>query len=243
MSLLPLIVLGHALLAATPAEDFASRDGVFVTAAAVPQAGDVRFTTGGGAVPTNDPAQGNGQLGMTALWTFLPDFAAGVEASNEAGKVTPAVSLRWQFLSQASAPLDASALVRFKSVGFEKDESEVEASANFGRTFGRLLLVANGVIGKGLGEEGALDVEARTGAGWRFSDVFQLAVEGRFRTEVALEEEAPAPDKGREYDALAGPTASFHVSDFYMQLMAGYGVPRGNLNAGPVALAFVSFDL
>lgn len=244
-----------ALLAAAPAladeeEAFdpgdSARDGVLTEAAAVPAAGTVRVSAGGGYSPTTgagteaSAAGQAGNVGASVLWSVGGNVAAGVGGVYQDGKFGPAVGLRWQFLSQKNAPVNAAASVRYKSVGLEATGSELEAGVDVGRTVGRVNLAANGVVGKGFAGEHAMDVEAHAGANYLLTSGLRAGVEGRVRSELALGDETPRP--GREFDLIAGAAVSYRVSSVQLQALAGWGVPRGTLATGPAALALASFD-
>jgi hypothetical protein len=234
-------IIAAAVLGLTGGDDLASRDGLFTDAAAVPSQGTIRFTTSSGAAPARESGASDVEFSTSVLWSILPGVAAGVAASNEGGSLTPSVSLRWQFLSQESAPVNAATLLRFKSVGFDATGSEIEAAAAVGRTFGRLLLVGNAVAGKGFGGDNAVDIELKTGINWSFSETLHAGAEARVRSEVALESETAKV--GREFDLTAGPTISWRADHLLVQAIAGWGVPRGTAPAGPMAMALISWDL
>ncbi len=237
MTTLPL--LAALVVASLPREDASSRDGLLTDAAAVPIAGTVRV---GGATATSQESQGGATTASVAasvLWSFAPGFAASLGASNEGGSLTPAVGVRWQLLSQRGAPVDASATVRFKSVGLTGVGDELEVGANVGRAFGPLGLVANAVVGREF-SGGGTDVEGHGEARWAFDGGVLAGVEARVRAEVV--DAAAAPVGGRTFDLAAGPTVSLQVQAVRVQALAGWGVPRGLAAAGPVAMATVTTD-
>jgi hypothetical protein len=253
MRLLPFALA--ALLAAAPAladeEDAfdagdSARDGLLTEAAAVPATGTIRVSAGGGYSPTTnagtDAAQAGqaGNVGASVLWSVGGHVAAGVGGVYQDGKFGPSVGLRWQFLDQKDMPVNAAASLRYKSIGFQATGSEIEAGLDVGRTFGRVNLAANGVLGKGFAGENAMDVEAHAGASYLVASGLRAGVEGRLRSEFALGEETPKP--GREFDLIAGAAVSYRLSMVQLQALAGWGVPRGILATGPAALALASFD-
>jgi hypothetical protein len=236
MTILPLVAA--VLLASLPAEDPTSRDGLLTDAAAVPTAGTVRAGAGTGTTQDTESGATTASVTASVLWSFAPGFAATLAASNEGGSLTPAAGLRWQFLSQHGAPVDAVATVRFKSVGLTGVGDELELGANLGRTFGHLDLVANGVAGREF-SGGGTDVEGRGEARWAFANGVLAGVEARVRAEVA---EPAAVPVGRTYDLTVGPALSFHADYVCVQALAGWGVPRGLAQAGPVVMALLTTD-
>jgi hypothetical protein len=231
-----------AALSATTGPDVATRDGLLTEAAAVPERGTVRLSTGGGATVTSDGGTGEPVVGVSGLWSMGGRFAGAVEASQAGGSFAPAVSLRYQLLSQEDAPLNGAVLLRFKSVGFRQAGNELEAELMASRTLGRLCLTLDGVVGKGFAGEEAVDVEGKAGLAWSFSETRRLGVEARLRAEVALGAET-APPPGREYDLIAGPALVWRLERFTLQGIGGVGVPRGTGSPGPVGMLLLSYDL
>ncbi len=219
-----------AIFAASWAE-FDSRDGLLTEA---------RVTAGSGTAPAT-VGQTDVQLGASVLWSVGSNVALGVAATNEAGQLTPAVSARWQLLSQEAVGLNATGIVRFKSVGFDSSGSEVEVETAFGRTFGRVTFLANGVAGKGFGSDTAVDLEAKSAIRVALADTFQVGLEGRLRSEVALGREVA--QLGREYDFQVGPTVSFRADYMYVQAIVGWGAVRGTSSPGAIAMALVGCEL
>lgn len=230
------------LLASSPADAAASRDGLLVEAAALPARGTVRFATGGGSTLPKDGGVSEVQGFTSVLWSFGATVAAGVEASSEEGKLSPAVSLRYQVLSQDVAPVNGLVLVRFKSVGFTQDGTELEAEAVLGRSLGHLGVTVAGVAGKGFGADNAVDLEAKAAATWSLGDALLLGAEARYRSEVKVGTEASTP-AGREYDLVAGPALGWRVDRVQLQAIGGWGIPRGTASPGPMGMAVLSFDL
>ncbi len=228
------------LLGALGSSDAPSRDGLLVEAAAVPQPGTVRVSGVSGATPATDDGAPGYTIGGSLLWSMGANLAAGFAATNEAGRLTPAVSLRWQLLHQHDAALDLTGLVRFKSVGLDPAGPEMEAEAAVGRTLGRVLLLVNGVAGTGLSGQRAVDVELKAGVTWSALDELWLGAQARVRQEVGAEADANA---GRDRDAVAGATLAWRAGEATLQALAGWGAPRGTAPAGPVVVAQLSVDL
>lgn len=238
--MLALPVVAALVVASLPQEDVTSRDGLLTDAAAVPAAGTVRLGAGTATPQDGQDGAATASIAASVLWSFAPGFAASLAASNEGGSLTPAVGVRWQLLSQRGAPVDASATLRFKSVGLTGVGNELEAGANLGRTFGRLGLVANAVVGREL-SGGGTDVEGHGELRWAFDRGVLAGFEARVRAEV-VDAAAAAPLGGRAFDFTAGPAVSFRVDAVQIQALAGWGVPRGLAAAGPVAMATVTTD-
>jgi len=239
MTIAPLLLA--AALSATP-DDPSTRDGFFTEAAAVARAGSVVLSTGGGSSVAQDGGSVGAVAGARAVWAAGRSLAAGVELSHDGNAFSPAVTLRWQFLSQLDTAINAAALVRYKSIGFRGTGSEVEAELMAGRAYDRLALSAAGVIGKGFEGESAVDLEGKAAASWMFTETLRAGVETRVRAEVALGAETVKPP-GREYDLVAGPTVAWRLGAVELQAIAGLGVPRGTAAPGPMALALLSFDM
>lgn len=225
------------------AQALADRDTLLVDAAAVPHAGNVRLSAGGGASSsTAASTAGSASIGAGIQVTLLPGFALGFSGYVDAGKVTPAAVVRYQLLNQADHLLNLSALARYKSVGFSPQASELEAGLSVGRRFGVLDLMANGVVGKGLGADTGTDLEGKLGAGFIVGEAGRIGVDARLQSELADNAPVIAPPVGRDFDLMAGPTASVVIQRVQLQAFAGYAAPRHTFRTGPAALGMVSVD-
>ena len=237
-----LLVVGLPALARATEDDSLVRDTLLTEAAAVPGAGTVRVSAGGGLNQSDDGADSSvTSLGASLLWSPLTNLALGVSSQWQGGTFTPAASVRWQLLSEAVAPVNLTALVRFRSVGMESTGSELDARLAFGRTLGRVGLTANVLVGKGLGRRGDVDFEASSLAAYRITSSFHTGVEGRVHLELVDEFKTPE-DEGRPFGLVVGPTASYVWKGFQLQGLVGWSSPRGSAPTGVVAQALATFD-
>jgi hypothetical protein len=240
------MLLAAATLAAPSlagADTFSDRDSLLVDAAAVPQAGTLRLSAGGGAsASTAASSSASANLGAGIQYTLLPGFALGVSGYVDGGQVTPAATARYQFLNQLDHGLNLSALARFKSVGFTSTGSELEAGVNAGRRFGLFDVLANGVVGKGLGGDSGTDLEGKLSTGVALGQSGRLGLDARLRSEISDSQQSITPPMGRDFDLMAGPTASVIIQRVQLQAFAGYSAPRHTVRAGPAALGSVSID-
>ncbi len=117
----------------------------------------------------------------------------------------------------------------------------MEAEVALGRTFGRVLLLVNGVAGVGFSGERAFDVELKAALTWSVLDELWVGAQARTRQEVGNEAEAAAG--GRDRDAVAGGTLTWRAGDVTVQALGGWGAPRGTTPAGPVAIVQLAVDL
>jgi hypothetical protein len=228
------------------------RDTLLTDAPAVPAKGTVRVT--GGVTGTSDSAgvdnvQGQA-VGTAAIqWTIFDRFAADVSAYFQVGQQGPAARVRYQILKQADYGLDLSAGVRFKTVGFHPDQGEVELLVAAGRTFGRIELVLNAVIGFETAEGGGKDGEIKAFAGYRLGESVRVGIDERLQAELADDDEnentvvgAQAPT-GRDYDLTVGPALSWMITrELQLQALAGVAQPKKTNITAPVAVVQLSFD-
>src|SRR5690242_18362726 len=122
-----LFVLGVPALARAAEDDWNMRDTLLTEAAAVPGAGTVRVSAGGGLDQSDDGADSSvTSLGASLLWSPVTNLALGVSSQWQGGSFTPAASVRWQLLSEAVAPVNLTAFVRFRAVGMESTGSELD---------------------------------------------------------------------------------------------------------------------
>src|SRR5205807_2742849 len=136
------------------------RDSLLSEAPAVPDKGTVRVT--GGATGTSSDqgvnnTQGQANITGTIAWTPIQNLSGDVGMYWQVGANGPSARVRYQLLSQQRTGLDLSAGVRFKTVGFNPDQGEVEFLILAGRRFGQLELVLNGVFGVETGGENGKD--------------------------------------------------------------------------------------
>ncbi|WNG28955.1 hypothetical protein F0U62_36870 [Cystobacter fuscus] len=236
------LVLGLPVLARAAEDDWNMRDTLLTEAAAVPGAGTVRVSAGGGLDQSDDGADSSvTSLGASLLWSPVTNLALGVSSQWQGGSFTPAASVRWQLLSEAVAPVNLTAFVRFRAVGMESTGSELDAKLAFGRTLGRVGLTGNVLVGKGLGHRGDVDFEASSLASYRLTSAFRTGIEGRVHFELVDEFKTPE-DRGRPFGLVVGPTASYVWKGFQLQGLVGWSSPRGSAPTGVVAQALATFD-
>jgi len=148
------------------------RDSLLSEAPAVPDKGTVRVT--GGATGTSSDqgvnnTQGQANITGTIAWTPVQNLSGDVGMYWQVGANGPSARVRYQVLNQFAHGVDLSGGVRFKTVGFDPNNGEVEFLVAAGRRFGRFELVANGVFGVETGGGGGKDVEGKAFAGYRFA--------------------------------------------------------------------------
>jgi hypothetical protein len=251
-----LVLLGAAQVRAAGID----RDSLLSEAPAVPDKGTVRVT--GGAIGTssdqgvnNTPGQAN--ITGTIAWTPIQHLSGDVGMYWQVGANGPSARVRYQVLSQAQHGVDLSSGVRFKTVGFDPNNGEVELLVAAGRRFGRFELVANGVFGVETGGGGGKDVEGKAFAGYRFSDDVRAGVDSRLQAEVGDEEQQtlPAPGAtalkvGRDYDLTAGPAISWIVAhdigkalkNLQIQALVGVAQPKKTDLTSAVGVLSASVD-
>src|SRR5438094_253344 len=190
-----LLVLATACLALAARADGLDRDNLLTEAPAVPPKGTVRIsgvTTGTSADTGVNGTQGQANISGTIQWTPAENLAGDVGMYWQVGANGPSARVRYQLLSQQRAGLDLSAGVRFKTVGFNHDQGEVEFLPLAGRRFGNVELVLNGVFGFETGGENGKDAEVKAFTGYRFGEDLRAGLDGRLQVEVG-DEEAPGP--------------------------------------------------
>jgi hypothetical protein len=248
-----------ALLLLGAAEAHASgldRDSLLTEAPAVPAKGTVRIT--GGATGTSSDqgvnnTQGQANITGAVQWTPIENLAGDVGMYWQVGANGPSARVRYQILAQEMHGIDVSGGVRFKTVGFNPNNGEVEFLVAAGRRFGHLEVIANGVVGVETGGENGKDVEGKAFAGWRFSDLVRAGIDGRLQAEIADEESPPpgAPPKiGRDYDLTVGPAISWIVArdlgkaakNLQVQALVGVAQPKRTVQTSAVGVLGASID-
>jgi len=236
------------------------RDSLLSEAPAVPDKGTVRVS--GGATGTSSDqgvnnTQGQANITGTIAWTPVQNLSGDVGMYWQVGANGPSARVRYQVLSQARHGLDLSGGVRFKTVGFNPNNGEVEFLVAAGRRFGHLELVANGVFGAETGGGGGKDIEGKAFAGWRFSDDVRAGIDSRLQAEVGDEEQQTTPTRGlplatsiRDYDLTVGPALSWIVAhdigralkNLQVQALVGVAQPKGTNSTSAVGVLSASVD-
>jgi hypothetical protein len=232
------------------------RDSLLSEAPAVPAKGTVRvsgITTGTSADTGVNGTQGQANITGAIQWTPVENLAGDVGMYWQVGANGPSARVRYQILSQSRAGLDLSAGARFKTVGFNPDQGEVEFLLLAGRRFGNVELVLNGVFGFETGGKSGKDVEAKAFGGYRFSEDLRAGLDGRIQAEVADEQAPPpgAPPKtGRDYDLTVGPAVSWIVArnlstllrNLQLQALVGMAQPKKTDTTSAVGVLSASID-
>ena len=226
------------------ARDAAARDTVLNTAAAVPEAGTLRVTANGGADRSREDGRLAGVFGAGLLWSIGGGFATEAAATVHGGGAHPDVALRWQGLRQATAGIDLTTVLRYGTFGSELrtvSGGEIGAQIAIGRSLGRLRLLGNAMIARGVIVR--TDVDAMGGAAALFDviDGWRLGLDGRARTEVE-DTYKTAEDIGRPMQLEGGLVSAHRYGPAYIQVFGGWQVPRGLAAPGPVVLATASVD-
>jgi hypothetical protein len=224
------------------------RDTLLTDAPAVPAKGTVRIT--GGVTGTSDAAgvdnvQGQA-VGTAAIqWTIFERFAADVSAYFQVGQQGPAARARYQILKQSDYGLDLAGGVRFKTVGFHPNQGEVELFVAAGRTFGRIELVLNAVIGFETAEGGGKDGEIKAFAGYRLGESVRVGIDERLQAELADDDDDSADQVPgtRDYDLTVGPALSWMVTrELQVQALVGMAQPKKTNITAPIGVVQLSFD-
>jgi Putative MetA-pathway of phenol degradation len=251
-----LVSVATALLALAAQAEGIDRDSLLSEAPAVPAKGTVRVsgvTTGTSDEGGVNNTQGQANVSGTIMWTPVENLAGDVGMYWQVGANGPSARVRYQLLSQFRSGFDLSAGARFKTVGFNPDQGEVEFLLLAGRRFGRFELVLNGVFGFETGGKSGKDVEGKAFAGYRFSEDLRAGVDGRLQAEVGDEEAAPVgapPKTGRDYDFTAGPAVSWIAArnlgtlfrNLQVQGLLGVAQPKRTDTTAAVGIVSASID-
>lgn len=200
---------------------------------------DVRTETTG-QTSSSDSAQSYGVTQQVEV-VVLKGLAlrAGAELRNGSHGFTPIAQGKYQFLRQGEHPLNASAGLRYKQVGFQSNGGEVEAFFAAGRRFGKLLATGNVVAGREV-SHGGMDIEGHVGAGYLLTENLLLGVNARIQQEVADEEEEV--HTGREFELLSGAVVGYTWNMVDLSLMGGWYMPRASNGSGPLAMLRVGLN-
>jgi hypothetical protein len=235
------------------------RDSLLSEAPAVPRKGTVRVS--GVTMGTSDESGVNGNQGQanisgSVMWVPVENLAGDVGMYWQVGANGPSARVRYQILSQSITGIDLSAGARFKTVGFDPNQGEVELLLLAGRRFGNIELVVNGVFGFETGGENGKDAEAKAFAGYRFNENLRAGMDGRIQVEIGEEEMAPpvlggpVTPTGRDYDLTVGPAVSWIVArnlgdmfhNLQVQGLVGVAQPKRTDITAAVGIVSASID-
>ncbi len=228
-----------ALLATPALADGLDRDALLTEAPATPERGNVRISAGANASYTGSTT-GAGISGQ-AMWTPFTHFAADVSGYWQDGDAGPAVRLRYQLLDQATHGVDLAVGARYKSVGFDPRNGELEGLVAVGHRFGRLGLVLNTVAGHELGGPG-FDVELKALASYRLIEALSVGLDARAQAEIHDENGWKSPSFADDVAMVGGAMVAWNpITQLQLQLLVGATHPVG-LPFGPTARLLASFD-
>src|SRR5439155_16037521 len=246
------ILAATAFIALAARAEGIDRDSLLTEAPAVPRKGTVRLsgvTTGTSDEGGVNGTQGQANISGSIMWVPVENLAGDVGMYWQVGANGPSARVRYQILSQSITGIDVSAGARFKTVGFNPNQGEVELLLLAGRRFGNIELVVNGVFGFETGGESGKDVEAKAFAGYRFNENLRAGVDGRIQKAVGEEEAALPPSgtilaiaTGRDYDLTVGPAVSWIIArdlgkvfqNLQVQALAGFAQPKRTVTSAAV---------
>jgi hypothetical protein len=221
------------------------RDSILTDAPAAPDKGTIRVTGGGiGQAGTETGSTNQSSVSGNILWAPLEGLSMDVGAFFQSGNSGPSARIRYQLLSQARFGIDMSAGVRFKTVGFNPNQGEVEFLLLAGRRFGNLELTLNGVFGVETGPGGGKDAEVKFFGGYHLTDNLKLGIDSRLQAEVGDEENKPVgTPTTRDFDLTTGPAISWMVMPrLQLQGLVGMFMPKGTNLTAPGGVVQASFD-
>ena len=214
------------------------RDSLLTEAPATPERGNVRIALSGN---TSWVAAIGGGISGTAMWTPFTHFSADVSGYWQDGNAGPSLRARYQLLSQAVHGFDLALSARYKSVGFDPRNGELEGLVGLGRRFGRVGTMLNLVAGHELAGPG-FDVELKALVDYQVMDALRIGLDGRVQAEVHDELGWKSPAFTDDVALVGGAViAWFPIPALQLQLLAGATHPRGS-TVGPTARLLASFD-
>lgn len=227
-------------LLATPAlAEGLDRDALLTEAPATPEPGNVRISASANASYVGTSAGGG--ISGQAMWTPFTHFAADVSGYWQDGNAGPSLRLRYQVLNQAAHGVDLAVGARYKSVGFDPRNGELEGLIAVGHRFGRLGLVLNTVAGHELGGPG-FDVEVKALAAYRIIDALSVGLDARAQAEVHDEDGWKSPTFADDVAMVGGAMVAWNpITQLQLQLLVGATHPAG-VPFGPTARLLASFD-
>ncbi len=224
--------------------DAAARDTVVNVAAAVPAPGTVRVSAAGGADRSREDGALGGVFRTSALWSIGGGVAAEAGANIHGSGGYPDAALRWHGLRQERAGIDLMTAVRYGTFGTElrtTSGGQIAAQIALGRSFGRLQLLGNALVARGLFTRTDIDAFGGAAALVEVVPEWRIGLDGRARTEVE-DTYKTEEDEGRAVELKGGLLSAHRYGPVYVQILGGWQVPRGLAAPGPVVLATAMMD-
>lgn len=213
-----------------------SLDTILNAAAAVAPARTVRATTRfgadrsptGGTLPTVDAG---------LVWSLGRGIATDVVARVRDHVADPEVGIRWQWLRQSVAGIDAIAAIRYGNFGYELAGAGIGGELALGRRFGPARLTLDALVVRGIGVRTDVDAVFGGAAMFDLTERWVLGVDARARTEL-LDDYETSEDMGRPFDVTVGLVGARRYGAVYIQFLGGVRFPRGF--AAPGALGILA---
>lgn len=148
---------------------------------------------------------------------------------------SPSAAAIFRLIGDGREGLTFGALGKFKIDGFaagprnDEIESEVELGALFSYASGGWCADVNAIAGRGTGDEGETDAEARLRLGRALGSSVRVGVDGQARIRLAGPQYLP---NGRTWDFSAGPQVLVYMGNLF-----------GSLTAGPTMTALLSTNI
>ncbi len=168
--------------------------------------------------------------------SMVPALTLGVGFEYRAtGESTPEVTAKYQFLRADTAGVNAAAALKYKMVGLNPSGSEAEAILAVSRSFGPVVAMVNGVVGRGLVEPD-MDAEIVAGVGTRFLKSGFVGLNGQAKFLIGAPAEEVLAAGGRPTELLGGAFVGYRFGIVEASALAGFLSPIGTAPAGPMAL-------
>ncbi len=175
--------------------------------------------------------------GGGSIWAAPVDrlTLVGDAQRNMYGNFSPSAAVVFRVLGDPIEGWSLGALGKFKIDGFaagpshDEVESEIELGALVSFVRRGWYLDANGIAGRGTGDDGETDVEGRLRLGRSLGELFRLGVDSQARVRAAGPRYLP---NGRTWDFAAGAQGLLALGEFF-----------GSLTAGPSTMGLTSSNV
>lgn len=149
--------------------------------------------------------------------------------------VLPQTAVYLPLATQARLGVDVIGSLRYRALGSEYVSSQVDARLALLRSFGRFLVGAHGMVGRGALVRQDVDFEAGALAAVTVARGVRIGGEARVRGELE-DRFATEEDEGRPFELLSGALVGATIGKVYVQTTGGWMVPRGIALPGPAAI-------
>jgi len=157
------------------------------------------------------------------------------------GQLNPEVTAKYQLFDQQGLGFNGAAALKYKLVGLNPSGSELEGTLAASRSIGPVVVMLNGVLGRGLVDPD-MDAEMVLGVGLPVLGSGFVGLNGQAKFFLGEAAEQIVLQGGRPSELLGGLVLAYRFSFVEASVLGGYLSPSGTTPSGPMALGKVGLS-